>query len=53
MKYLLSLTHKEPLNNMVFECENKEELDRYSGLAREQGYTVKVKEVTDRGKTSR
>ena len=49
MKYLLSLTHKEPRNNIVFECENKEELDKYSKLAREQGYKVKAKELSENG----
>ena len=45
MKYLLSLTHKIPLNNIVFECDNKEELEKYSQLALKQGYKVKVKEM--------
>ena len=51
MKYLLSFTHKEPLNNMVFECENKEELGKCLRLAQEQGYICKVKELSEHGKT--
>ena len=44
-KYILSLTEKNPQNNMVFTCDNLEEKDKYYQMAIEQGYKVKVEEV--------
>jgi len=47
MKYILSLTDKNPQNNMVIECEDEEEMNKYYKMAKQQGYKVVVKEVTE------
>ena len=45
MKYILSLTDKNPQNNMVIECEDEEEMNKYYKMAKLQGYKIEVKEV--------
>ena len=47
VKYILSLTDKNPQNNMVIECEDEEEMNKYYKMAKQQGYKVVVKEVTE------
>lgn len=44
MKYILSLTEKNPQNNMVLECADEEEMNKYYKMAIQQGYKVTVKE---------
>jgi hypothetical protein len=47
MKYILSLTDKNPQNNMVLECEDEEEMNKYYMMAIQQGYKVTVREEPD------
>lgn len=42
-KYILSLTTKNPQDNMVFECSTAQEATDYKNKAIEQGYEVKVR----------
>lgn len=44
MKYILSLTARNPQNNMVLECDDEEEMNKYYKMAIQQGYKVTVKE---------
>ena len=47
MRYILSLTDKNPQNNMVLECDDEAEKAKYLRMATLQGYKVTVKEVDD------
>ena len=47
MRYILSLTGKNPNDNMMFYCDSLEEKDKYYQMAIEQGYEVKVKAVDE------
>ena len=42
-KYILSLTTKNPQDNMVFECSTAQEATEYKRKAIEQGYKVAVR----------
>jgi len=47
MKYILSLTDRNPQNNMVLECDDEEEMNKYYKMAIQQGYKVTIKEEPD------
>lgn len=42
-KYILSLTTKNPQDNMVFECSTAQEATEYKRKAIEQGYKVQIR----------
>ena len=47
MRYILSLTGKNPNDNMMFYCDSLEEKDKYYQMAIEQGYKVKAVDEDD------
>lgn len=42
-KYILSLTAKDPQDNMVFDCSTAQEANEYKHKAEILGYKVKVR----------